>query len=35
MPRFMEFRDDLELPAETIEQIAGHTKSGVAAWPLV
>ena len=30
MPRFMDFHDDLKLPAEAIEQIAEDTRDGKA-----
>jgi hypothetical protein len=30
MARFMDFHDDLKLPAEAIEQIAGDTRNGKA-----
>lgn len=30
MPRFMDFHDDLKLPAEAILQITGDTKAGKA-----
>jgi Protein of unknown function (DUF4242) len=30
MPRFMDFHDDLKLPAEAIEQIAEGTREGTA-----
>jgi hypothetical protein len=29
MPRFMDFHDDLKLPAEAIEQVAQDTRDGV------
>lgn len=30
MPRFMDYHQDLKLPAEAIDQIAGDTKAGAA-----